>query len=129
MGNTNIIFDKRKLAAYQIATEYCSKKNLPPEFLQELWDGILIDTALYEEFIYFLEKDELSGHASCEGFTMFDLYFHHLREYNMQHDIGKNGTQCDKDLICFYAFHTMSMLHKEPEAYKKMLRRSLGMDI
>ena len=128
MGNVNIVFDKRKLAAYQIAYDYCKNKGLSDEFMQELWDGMLIDPVLHDEYVYYLEHGELSGTAKCEGYTMFDLYFYHLREFNLNHDLGKNTAACSKDEICIHAFHTMGMLRREPEKYKKMLEKSLGMD-
>ncbi len=128
MHNENVIFDGRKLAAYNILTDYCKTSGHNDQFLAELWEGVLTTPLLYDEFVYFLQTGELTGHYACEGYTMFDLYFYHLGHYNMTHDIGKNTADCSKDEITFLAFHTMCMLQKEPERYKRILSEPDGMD-
>lgn len=128
MHNENVFFDGRKLAAYNIAADFCKAKGFDDTFLAELWEGILLNPALYDEFAYFLQKNELTGNFVCEGYSMFDLYFYHLGEYNYTHDVGKNPAGCDKEEITFLAFHTMGRLVKDPVTYKKYLAKDLGMD-
>ncbi|MDE6432933.1 MAG: hypothetical protein K2L07_01740 [Lachnospiraceae bacterium] len=128
MHNENVIYDGRRLAAYTIAADFCKTKGFDEIFLAELWEGILLNPVLYDEFVYFLQKNELTGNFICEGYSMFDLYFYHLGEYNYTHDVGKNPTGCDKDEIVFRAFHTMGRLVKDPVTCKKYLSQDLGMD-
>lgn len=128
MNNNYIIFDGRRLAAYQIAAEFCKSRHWSDTFLSELWEGILLDPVLYDEFIYFLEMNELTGNTVCEGYTMYDLYFYHLHDYNALHDTGKDTAVTDKDEIMYLAFHTMGRLMQEPEKYKKILDKCEGMD-
>ena len=128
MKQDYIIFDGRRIAAYQIAEEFCKSKGWSDEFLAELWEGILSEPVLYDEFTYFLEMNELTGNTVCEGYTMFDLYFYHLHDYNAHHDVGKDTSVTDKDEIMYLAFHTMGQLKREPEKYRKMLNKCEGMD-
>lgn len=128
MHNENVIYDGRKIAAYNIAADFCKYKGWDETFLTELWEGLLLNPVLYDEFVYYLQMGELTGNFVCEGYSMYDLYFYHVGYYNMTHDIGKNTRDCDKDEIIFLAFHTMGRLQKDPETYKKKLSESLGMD-
>lgn len=128
MDNDYIIYDGRKIAAYNIASDFCKSKGWPDRFFAELWEGILLDPVLYDEFTYYLEMNELTGNTVCEGYTMYDLYFHHLRSYNARHDAGKDTSTSDKDEVIFLAFHTMGRLRQEPEIYKQLLNKCEGMD-
>lgn len=129
MSEAEIIYDKRRLGAYTIAAEFCEACGYDEQFLAELWEGILLNPVLYDEFMYYLQKSEFTGNFSCEGYTIPDLYFYHLREFNLLHDTGKNSGQCDKDVLAFQAFHTMGRLIKEPGVYKERLSRAMGMDL
>lgn len=128
MQNGNLIYDGTKVAAYAVAEAFCQTMDWEERFFEELWEGLIHNLALYEEFIYFLKKGELTGNCVCHGYTMLDLYFYHLREYNMWHDIGKNSASCNKDEIVFRAFHTMGRLEREPEHYIEKLSQALGDD-
>ena len=128
MNNNSIIFDRRKLAAYDIVTDFCKKMHWDDQFLAELWEGLIYNPLLFDEFVYYNQKNELTGNFTCEGYSMLDLYFYHLRQYNVSHDIGKNPENCSKDELVFRAFHTMRMLQVKPEVYKKMLSEVPGMD-
>lgn len=128
LENGDIIYDKRRLAAYTVAEEFCSSCGYDERFFSELWEGIIMNPVLYDEFMYYLQKSEFTGNFSCEGYTVPDLYFYHLREFNLYHDTGKNPGQCDKDELAFRAFHTMGRLLKEPQKYIEKLSGSMGMD-
>ncbi len=124
----NIVFDKRRLSTYSIMEEFCTECGFDNPFITELWEGLLLHQELYDEFVCYLQSHEFKGDFTYEGYTIPDLYFYHLREYNFQHDIGKNPESCNKDKLTFLAFHTMGMLLKEPAVYKAQLTKPLGMD-
>lgn len=128
MEQDHIIFDGRKMAAFGIVNDLCKDYGHDNSFAEELWEGLLQTPLLYDEFIYYMQKKELTGNYSYEGFCMFDLYFYQLRRYNLHHDLGKNMSDCDKDMLIYEAFHTMVMLKKNPQDMKKKLSASLGMD-
>lgn len=123
-----IIFDKRRLATYSVIERFGLECGFDNAFITELWEGLLSNQNLYDEFVHYLQTYELKGEFACEGYTLFDLYFYHLREYNLYHDTGKNTDDCNKDRLIFSTFHTMVMLIKEPDKYKKLLSKPLGMD-
>lgn len=129
MDKSYIVYDGRKVAAYNLVADFCKSRGWDDKFLAELWEGILLQPLLYDEFVYYLEKNELTGNFICHGYTMFDLYFYHLRSYNAGHDVGKDSDVSDKDEIIFMAFHTMGRLQKEPDTYIALLERYSGMDI
>lgn len=124
----NIIFDKRRLAAYSVIEEFCAECGFDDTFTLELWEGLLLNQKLYDEFVFYLQNYEFTGKFTCEGYTIPDLYFYHLREFNLYHDTGKNTDSCNKDKLVFIAFHTMGRLLKEPEIYKVRLSEPMGMD-
>lgn len=129
MDKSYIVYDGRKVAAYNLAADFCKSRGWDDKFLSDLWEGILQKPLLYDEFVYYLEKNELTGNFNCHGYTMPDLYFYHLRCYNAGHDVGKDSDVNNKDEIVFMAFHTMGRLQKEPDAYIAMLEKYSGMDI
>ncbi len=124
----NIIFDKRRLATYSVIEEFCDECGFDDKFTLELWEGLLLNQKLYDEFVFYLQNYEFTGDFKCEGYTIPDLYFYHLREFNLYHDTGKNTDCCNKDKLVFIAFHTMGRLLKEPEVYKARLTKPMGMD-
>ncbi|MDO5156210.1 MAG: hypothetical protein Q4D51_09620 [Eubacteriales bacterium] len=128
MKNDYVIYDARKLAAYNLGLDLSLSKGFDEQFFSQLWEGLLTNPLLYDEFVYYLQTEELTGHFTCEGYSMFDLYFFHLGEYNFTHDLGKNPIGCDKATITLQAFHTMGQLVKDPQTYKKYLSKNLGMD-
>lgn len=124
----NIIFDKRRLAVYSIIEKFCEECEFDNQFIAELWEGLLLNQTLYDEFIFYLQHYEFTGTFACEGYTIPDLYFYHLREFNLYHDTGKNTESCNKDKLVLTAFHTMGRLLKDPEVYKAKLSEPMGMD-
>lgn len=128
MHNDHVIYDGRKLAAFNIASDFCKEQGYTTQFLTELWDGLLSDPVLYDEFVYFLQTGELTGNTRCGEYSMYDLYFYELGVYNLTHDQGKNEADCDKTALLFQAFHMMGRIKKEPETYLPRLSDSLGMD-
>lgn len=128
MNNDYIIYDSRKLAAYNIALELCKDKGFDEQFFTELWEGVLYEPVLFDEFMYYLQTNEINGHFQFEGYSLFDLYFYHLGDYNFSHDLGKNPVGCDKEAIALMAFHTMTQFIKNPLHYRKILTKDLGMD-
>lgn len=128
MHNTNVFYDGRKLAAYNITENLCKEKGFDQLFFMELWEGILFQPVLYDEFIYYLQTNEINGVFEFEGYSLFDLYFYHLAEYNFTHDLGRNPVGCDKESITLMAFHTMTQFIKNPIYYKKIITKDMGMD-
>ena len=128
MAQDYIIFDSRKMAAFQLITDLCREYAFEDTFAQELWSGLLENPLLYDEFVYYMQTKELTGAYTCQGYSMFDLYFYQLRHYNFRHDIGKNRPDCDKGRLILEAFHTMICLTNDPDSYVAKLRAEQGMD-
>lgn len=128
MANGDIIFHTGKLHVYELIVAFGQSLGYTREYIDETWEGVVLQDGLYEELCQYLFHHELSGHFSFEGYTIYDVYFYELRSYNLHHDIGKNPSECDKDCIIFQAFHTMVALIKDPETYKEKLQKGMGVD-
>lgn len=129
MGQDSIVYDSRKLAAFGIITDLCHTYGHDTSYTNTLWEALLQSPVFYDEFIYYMQTGQLTGNTSCEGYDMFDLYFYHLRLYNLKHDLGKNIDDCDKDMLIFESFHTMAMLQQHPKETLQKLAEHPGMDI
>lgn len=128
MAQNHILFDGRKMAAYELTGSLCKDYGFEVSFAETLWDGLLRLPLLYDEFVHYMQTGELTGLYLCEGVSMYDLYFYHLRRYNVTHDLGRNMPDCDKERLVFQAFHTMVLLTDDPVTYLARLSAAQGMD-
>ena len=123
-----IIFDARKIRAYEgllALGEYAGKDA---DWLGELWEGLLADDGQMREFMYYLDHHTFCDEDCCKGYGLTDLYVWQMDRYNLIRDIGKNTECCNKESMVLNAFKTMQQMKKDPDVYLKRLTSGEGMD-
>ena len=123
-----IVYDARKVKAYEgllALGEYAGKDE---KWLEELWEGLVFDEALMKEFMYYLDHHTFCDEDMCRGYGLSDLYVWQMDRYNLIRDIGKNTSACNKEAMVLNTFRTMLQMKKDPDNYVRRLTTGEGMD-
>ncbi len=123
-----IIYDARKIKAYEyllVLGEYAGKDV---QWLGTLWEGLLADHGQMKEFMYYLDHHTFCDEDRCMGYGLTDLYVWQMDRYNLIRDIGKNTECCNKEAMVLNAFWTMQQMKKDPGTYLRRLTSGEGMD-
>lgn len=123
-----IIYDARRIKAYEKLQELGTYTGKDSSFIEELWKALLSDGDLMKEFIYYLDHHMLLDEMKCRGYGLTDLYVWLLERYNLMQDYGKNGSECNKEAMVLDTFWAMVEMKKDPETYIRRLNDGLGMD-
>ena len=123
-----ILLDARKLKAYDFLKQLCDYAGKTPEWADELWKDLLINTEIYDEFMYYLDNHTFKDEYRIGGYSMSDLYVWQMDKYNIIREIGKNPTSCNKETMVLNAFRTMIDMKADPEPFIKRLESGWGND-
>lgn len=123
-----IVYDARRIRAYEgllALGEYTGKSA---EWLDELWGKLILDDGLMKEFMFYLDHHAFCDEVKCRGYGLTDLYVWQMDRYNLIRDSGKNTEACNKEAMVLNAFHTMIEMKKDPDDYIRRLTAGQGMD-
>lgn len=123
-----IVYDARRIRAYEgflVLGDYAGKDK---EWLDKLWEELVMDEGLMSEFMYYLDHHTLKDEVKCRGYALTDLYVWQMNRYNLIRDIGKNTSCCNKEAMVLGAFRTMLDMQKDPDTYVRRLTEGRGMD-
>lgn len=123
-----ILYDARKMKAYECLTSLGRYAGMERKWIDELWRDTMALPELYAELIYYLENHGFRDNFKYEGYSLTDLYVWQMNKYNLIKDLGKNTSECNKETMVLRAFRTMIELMKSPEEYLKRLSEGKGMD-
>lgn len=123
-----IIYDASKIKVYEALEEWCKYVHKNDEFMAGFWKRILKNKEIYDEFVYYLEHHELVAQYMIQGYSMLDLFISQMERYNLKHDTGKNGVNCNKEKMVLQAFDVMLKMTENPEEIIKRLQSGEGMD-
>ena len=124
----SIIYDARRIKAYERLQELGAYAQKEQEFIDSVWDGLITDEELMNEFMYYLDHHAILDQVKCAGYGLTDLYVWHIGLYNLHREIGKNPMECNKEGIVLEAFLSMINMKKNPEEYVRRLSIDEGMD-
>lgn len=123
-----ILYDARKIKAYECLISLGRYAGMEREWIDELWIDMMALPELYAEMVYYLENHGFRDNFKYEGYSLIDLYVWQMNKYNLIKDLGKNTSECNKETMVLRAFRTMIELMKSPEEYLKRLSEGRGMD-
>ena len=69
---SGIIYDNRRVKAYEglkALGEYTQKSE---EWVDSLWEELVLDAALMKEFMYYIDNHKLLDEIKCEGYGLTD---------------------------------------------------------
>ena len=124
----NIIIDGRLVKAYdrlEALSEFAGKDK---DYPSVLWDKLLAEPLLMEEFMYYLDNHTFSDRLKCRGYGLTDLYFFNMRNVEIKQDVGKNYGDTNKEGLALDTFFMMSEMMKNPDRFVKFLESGPGMD-
>ena len=124
----NIIIDTSRIKACQYLYELCEYCGYEREWVDELWENILLDDRLYDELVYYLENHSLKDQINVAGYSLTDLYFFQMNKYTLLTEIGKNPVTCNKERMVLNAFNMMVQMIKNPEECIKRIEEGKGED-
>jgi hypothetical protein len=123
-----ILYDARRLKAYDRLVEIGETSGETRQWCDKLWEDMVFQSDLLEEFIYFLDNHCLKDNVKCEGYGLTDLYMLQLNKFNVMGDSGKNTELCNKDRMVLWAFRDLIDMKKNPEAFISNMKLDAGMD-
>lgn len=123
-----IVYDARRILAFESFMQLGEYAGRERSWLDELWADLVVDTALLQEFMYYIDHHTLKDEVKCHGYSLTDLYVWQMSRYNLHRDIGKNTSACNKESMVLGAFRTMLDMQKEPDVFLKRLNDGRGMD-
>ncbi len=113
-----ILYNAGKIKSFENLKALALTVGETEEFAATLWQDMLQDQELLEEFNYYVVNRTLKGTVKCGEFSLLDLYFAQMNKYNYFHDIGKNPNNCNKERMILHAFKQMVEMKKDPEYLK-----------
>lgn len=123
-----ILYDARRIKAYEGMLALGELAGEDKQWCDGLWEEIIFDAELLEEFVYYLENHSLLDKIRCEGYGLTDLYIWQMNRYNIIGDTGKNTAACNKERMVLHAFSDMAAMKKNPAVYVKRMTLGRGMD-
>jgi hypothetical protein len=123
-----ILYDARRIKAYDRLVQIGESSGETKQWCDKLWEDMVFQNDLLEEFIYFLDNHSLKDNVKCEGYGLIDLYMWQLNKFNVMGDSGKNTEFCNKDRMVLWAFRDMIDMRKNPEPFIKNMNLGKGMD-
>lgn len=125
---SGIVFDNRRVKAYEGLVELGEYTGKTSEWIDSLWEELVLDSGLMKEFMYYIDNHKLLDEIKCEGYGLTDLYVWQMDRYNLIREVGKNTEMCNKETMVLNAFKTMADMKKDPEKYIKRFTSGQGMD-
>ncbi len=113
-----ILYNAGKIKSFENLKALALMVGETEEFAANLWQNMLQDDELLDEFNYYVVNRTLKGTVKCGNFSLLDLYFAQMNKYNYFHDMGKNPDYCNKERMVLRAFKQMVDMKKDPEYLK-----------
>lgn len=125
-----ILYNAGKIKSFENLKALAKNVGESEEFAVSLWQDMLLDLELLDEFNYFVTNHTIRGTISYGELNLLDMYFDCMRKYNTKNDLGKNYASCDKDLLVLHTFKAFADLKKNPNYMSFYYDdESRGMDI
>lgn len=125
---TGILYDARRIKAYEAMAALCEYAGENRAWCDTLWAELVLDAELFEELVFYLENHALLDKVKCAGYGLTDLYIWQMNRYNIIGDTGKNTAACNKERMVLHAFYDMVAMKKDPAVYVKRMTLGRGMD-
>lgn len=125
-----ILYNAGKIKSFENLKALAALANETEEFVTLLWQDLLLDEELLDEFNYFVVNQTLKGTVKYKDLTLLDLYFGQMNKYNVLHDMGKNPYACNKQRVVLHAFRQMVDLRRDPrgmERYEENEQRGIDL--
>ena len=103
----NIIIASEKLKLFELVKNWAEYAGYSEDWTNQFWQDLLLNSEVYEEFLYYVDKDDFLCKYSYNGQYITDIFIWEMRKFNIKTDRGKNYADCDKAEMVLNAFRTM----------------------
>lgn len=110
---SDIIIASEKIKLYERLDYLCKYSGYSDEWKDDFWRDILINKGVYDEFLFWVDKNDLLCKYSIAGYYITDIFVWEMRKFNVRHDRGKNYDDCDKTVMMMNSFRTMLDMGKD----------------
>ncbi|MCR4806078.1 MAG: hypothetical protein K5857_00245 [Lachnospiraceae bacterium] len=114
--------------AVEFAGALCKYSNKDEEYLKEFIRRLEDSPALYEEFIYYLDKQDFLCKMNIRGITIPDILVWQVDKFKSGIDEGRFDLKYNADAMLLSAFNTMYDVEKDPAPYLENFRTVTGSD-
>lgn len=104
---SNIIIASEKLKLFEIVENWGEYAGYSSEWIDKFWQDLLLTPEVYEEFLYYVDKNDFLCKHAYNGQYITDIFIWEMRKFNIKTDRGKNYADCDKAEMVLNAFRTM----------------------
>lgn len=125
---SNIVYKNATIRVYDSLVRLCDYAGKSAEWCDKLWQEMLDDKEIYDEFVYYLEHHVPGDLMKVRGYSLTDLYVWQIEQYNLHGDSGKNTVCCNKEEMVLQALWMLAEMKKNPDGYLGKLDRGAGMD-
>ncbi|MBD5477189.1 MAG: hypothetical protein HDR17_14595 [Lachnospiraceae bacterium] len=125
---SNIVYKNAAMRVYDGLVRLCDYAGKSVEWCDKLWQEMLSDREVYDEFVYYLEHHVPGDLMKVRGYSLTDLYVWQIEQYNLHGDSGKNTACCNKEEMVLQAFWMLAEMKKNPDSYLGRLDQGAGMD-
>ncbi len=125
---SGIVMNTGKLKIYENLCALGRFAAMSTDFIDNLWQELLIDRPLYDEMCYYMQHRTFMDKVEYEGYTLCDLFIWQMGQDNLVHDTGKNTAECNKEAMVLKTFQMMIALKKNPQEWLPRLSYNAGMD-
>ncbi|MDO4188444.1 MAG: hypothetical protein Q4D29_05575 [Lachnospiraceae bacterium] len=124
----NIIIASEKLKLFEIVENWAEYAGYTKEWAEKFWQDLLLNTQVYEEFLYYVDKDDFLCKYSYNGQYITDIFIWEMRKFNIKTDRGKNYADCDKAEMVLNAFRTMLDMKEDADKITNAMENKNGGD-
>lgn len=125
---SNIVYKNATIRVYDSLVRLCGYAGKSAEWCDKLWQEMLDDKEIYDEFVYYLEHHVPGDLMKVRGYSLTDLYVWQIEQYNLHGDSGKNTASCNKEEMVLQALWMLAEMKKNPDGCLNRLDRGAGMD-
>ena len=124
----NIIIASEKLKLFEIVENWAEYAGYSKEWADKFWQDLLLNQEVYEELLYYVDKDDFLCKYSYNGQFITDIFIWEMRKFNIKTDRGKNYEDCDKAEMVLNAFRTMLDMKDSADRITNAMENKNGAD-
>lgn len=124
----SLVIAGEKIKLYDFLRNLCHETGYSEEWCDEFWEDLLLNQAVYREFLYWADNDDFLLGCKVGGNTVIDILVWEMRKYNVRTDRGRNGSDCDKKAMVLESFREMLSSYKDGARLECSMENRNGMD-
>lgn len=122
-----MVSQDREKAAQQFARALCYYAEKDESFYEDFWNRLCEEQDIFEEFCYYMEKQQFSCKTKISGYTVVDILVWQIDHFKAEMD-RDNGRKENGNKMLLDAFDTFLKMKQNPEKYIHAMQEETGTD-